>query len=51
MYVQRYVEEHHRVRLGKSSGVRSNLIYSLSLPDATEILSPIRREGSLNGVD
>ena len=49
--VQWHVEEHYRVRLGKSSSVWGDLIHSLSLPDSGEILRPVRRKGSLNGVD
>ena len=49
--IQWHVEEHESVRFGKSSSVRSDLIYSLSLPDSTEVLGFVRCKGSFNGVD
>ena len=49
--IQWYVEEHEGVRFGKPTGVRSDLIHPLSLPDRTEVLGPIWRKGSFDGVD
>jgi len=50
-HVQWHMEEHDRVRLGKSSSVWSDLVHPLPLPDVDKILIPVRCKGSFNGVD
>ena len=49
--IQWYVEEHEGVRFCKSTGVRSDLVHPLPLPNRTEVLSPIWRKGSFDGID
>ena len=49
--VQWDVEEHDSVRFDESLGVGGDLVHSLSLPDITKVLGPIRREGSLDWIN